>query len=109
MSIINECKYCCVENCKILDLDKDHWKPFKSLCGGEYNHYGTLTKEEFEERYNGMWYDLSEFAQDICDNTYNGPLEELPLYIKQCIDWGKVWETIEVDYSVYDNYVFRIL
>jgi hypothetical protein len=109
MAIINECKYCCDEKCKILDLDKDHWEPFKSLCGEEYNHDGTLTKEEFEERYNGMWYDLSKFAKEQMENTDNGPLEELPWYIKYCIDWDKVWETIKVDYSVYDNYVFRIL
>jgi hypothetical protein len=109
MTSINECKWCCHENCKILELDEEYWDPFKSLCDEEYHHNGTLTKDEFEDRYNGMWYDLSDFAKDLCSGCDDGSLDNLPWYIKQCVDWYKVWETISVDYNVYDNYVFRIL
>jgi hypothetical protein len=106
---VTECKWCCDENCKALELDGDHWKSFKILCYEEYNHDSTLTKEEFKNRYNGMWYKLSNFAKDLMENTDKGPLLNLPWYIKNSIDWAKVWKTIEPDYNVYDNYVFRIL
>jgi hypothetical protein len=109
MTSIIECEWCCDKNCKILGLDKDHWEPFKALCYEEYNHNEKVTKEEFEERYNGHWIYLDKFAKDICETYISDSLDELPQFIKQCIDWDKVWETIEVDYSVYDNYVFRIL
>jgi hypothetical protein len=109
MTSIAECKWCCDENCKILKLDKEHWEPFKSLCGVEYNHDYTLTKEEFEDSYNGKWFNLSNFAKNLMEDTDCGSLSDLPWYIRQCIDWDKVWETIKVDYSIYDNYVFRIL
>jgi len=109
MPVITECKWCCDENCEILELDKDHWDPFKTLCYEESNHDGTLTKDMFEEQYNGKWYVLSRFAKDQMENTDDGSLSDLPWYIKQCIDWDKVWETISVDYNVYDDYVFRIL
>jgi hypothetical protein len=102
-----ECEWCCDENCKILGLDEEHWKPFRALCHEEYDfHGGSLTKEEFDERYNGLWYVLSDFAKEQMENTEDS-YRNLPWYIKQCIDWNKVWETIEVDYNVYDNYVFR--
>jgi hypothetical protein len=104
---ITECEWCCDKNCKVLELDEEHWGPFKALCKEEYNHEKKVTKDDFEERYNGHWIYLDDFAKDLMENTDNGALEDLPWYVKQCIDWNKVWKTIEADYSVYDNYVFR--
>jgi hypothetical protein len=109
MLIISDCKYCSDENCKLMGLDEDHWDPFKTLCDIEYDHDGTLTKEKFDASYNGMWYHLSDFAKEQMENTDDGSLYNLPWNIKNCIDWNKVWKTLSDDYSVYDNYVFRIL
>jgi hypothetical protein len=99
--------WCCDENCKILGLDEEHWKPFKSLCSADYDYHGCiLTKENFEDRYNGVWYDLGKFAKDLCEDCYGDSLNDLPLFINRYIDWDKVWEEISIDYVVYDNYVF---
>jgi hypothetical protein len=107
---IDECVWCCDENCEKLELDEENWKPFKLLCGGDYGHDGTLTEDYFQDVYAGNWSDLSDFAQDTCENCDDGSIKGLPWYIKNNIDWGKVWKTISHDYNVYedgfDNYVF---
>jgi hypothetical protein len=109
MSSVAECKYYSDEQCKILGISEEHWEPFKLLCYEEYNNDGSLTKEIFEERYCGMWYYLGNFAKELMEDTECDSLSELPWYIKQHIDWDKVWDTISVDYDVYESYVFRIL
>jgi hypothetical protein len=102
------CNNCCDENCKKMGLTEDQWEPFQILCGEDCDH-GKLTKDMFDHRYNGLWYDLHEFAQEIGENCHGVALDKLPSYIKNSIDWGNVWETLSVYYNVYNNYVFRIL
>jgi hypothetical protein len=115
---VTECELCCDENCKVLELDEEHWKSFKSLCGEQYNHDGALTKEEFE-KWDNFWktidvdhtnnYASMTLDQDPIDwdnfretfdfthtNNYDMPLDQDP------IDWDNFWKTIDVNHT--NNY-----
>ena len=126
---ITECVWCCDENCELLGLDLTDWIPFKALCGSEYKHDSTLSKVEFDIRYNGLWHDLCYFAKYLSEESTN----IIPDYILQCVDWGKVWARqqcvdwesnwdirqcvdwenvwviLSIDFVVYDDHVFSVL
>ena len=106
----DECEWCCDENCEILELSKDNWVPFKVLCGEEYNHTcESLTKDEFEERYNGYHVNMADFAYELCEDCEYDSLGSLPWYIKNHINWDLVWDDLSVDYDDYSNHIFRHL
>ena len=46
----NECEWYCDKNCNEIELYKDYWKPFKSLCYLN-NHSKKIYQEDFKECY----------------------------------------------------------
>ena len=62
--------------------------------------------DDFEEAYQGKWYDDEEFVEQLCIGCGDVP-DNLPSYIY--IDWGRTAGDIMMDYEVENSYYFRIL
>lgn len=60
----------------------------------------------FEDAYVGQYDSGEEFAEQQAEEM--GDLQNVPDYIKNCIDWEQVWNRgLRYDYDFEDGYVFR--
>jgi antirestriction protein len=69
------------------------------------NHFGTWSRDTFEEAYQGEWDSEVDFAENLFDELY---LHELPSHVQSYIDYEKYARDIFIDgYTFEDGYVFR--
>ncbi len=72
-----------------------------------YEDYGSCTKSEFEDHYNGEWYSFEDYAQNYVDDCM-----EIPENMQSYFDIEKFARDLSMDYSTYDSedgsvHVFR--
>jgi antirestriction protein len=66
--------------------------------------------EEAMEAFVGRYRTPESFCEDICEEIESEALEDLPSYLRNCIDWELVWSSyLRHDYFEQDGYYFRNL
>lgn len=66
--------------------------------------------EEAMEAFAGCYLTPESFCEDICEEVDSEALEDLPSYLRDCIDWTLVWSSyLRHDYFEQDGYYFRNL
>lgn len=86
------------------ELDEDEQTAYE-LYLDNFNENADV--DEFRENYEGKFDDGADFAEHICEEL--GYLEQIPNFLKYCIDFNSVWRDFETggDYSEYDGHIFR--
>lgn len=66
--------------------------------------------EEAMEAFAGRYLTPESFCEDICEEIESEALEDLPSYLRDCIDWELVWSSyLRHDYFEQDGYYFKHL
>lgn len=70
-----------------------------------YNAHADV--REFQDHYDGLYHSGAEFAEYLCEEC--GDLEQVPEFLRDCIDFEAVWHTLDTsgDYSEYDGHIFH--
>lgn len=75
-----------------------------------YEATGNFDPEEAMEAFAGRYLTPESFCEDICEEVDSEALEDLPSYLRDCIDWELVWSSyLRHDYFGQDGYYFRNL
>lgn len=62
------------------------------------------------EAYVGQYRNASEFAESLCEDIYYDALDQLPYFLRNCIDWRDVWDSaLHYDYFESNGHYFRNL
>lgn len=73
-----------------IDFDDDEHAPI-FLAWQAHTGYSLEDYETFQEAYRGTYPNTEEFSEEFSEEC--GELENVPDYIKGCIDWVRVWES----------------
>lgn len=75
-----------------------------------YEATDNFDPEEAMEAFAGRYLTPESFCEDICEEIDSEALEDLPSYLRGCIDWELVWSIyLRYDYFEQDGYYFRNL
>jgi hypothetical protein len=88
------------------DLDYEAFYAYcchHNLCHHEINDYKDDYIRWFRDEYEGEFSTPAEFAKDWAEGKY----PNIPLAIRDSVDWGKVWDTIKDDYYELNGHYFR--
>ena len=86
------------------ELDSDERQAYQMYLD---NVNSQAELDEFRDHYDGYFRNVEDFAEYICDEC--GYLEQIPNFLRDCIDFGAVWRTLETggDFYEYDGHIFH--